>query len=507
MDRKIKISLAVPSGFLVLFVLSTMGALSQTISDCEGGVVLCGDLYTETEATLNTGDFYEYTGACNANLEQSSVWYTFTVQEDGLLSFILDPINPMDDYDWGLFDITSGGCEGVGSPILSPEVGCNSYGVAAPTPNGPTGISTANGGTGASNGPGNLNGPAFNADLPVLAGEEYALVVMNWTNSLEGYTTDFGQSTASLYDQWPPQPDSIGVDCTLNDFVGQLDEFVLVSTVEAADFELVGPGSNSYGFAGLVPLDQAGDLASLFSMTISSPIINDGLHQLFIIDVAGSVADPCGNLGEGFAAIDLTRLDPPNPWDEWMISVCPDDVANLWVDGVVMQPTSTAYEYEWIYTASGGSVTEQAGDGAGIESIGDGLYTVIMSTVPPCYEGSGSYLVVTEQCSLTVPNVISPDNGDALNDAFLLDGLDAWPGSAVRIFDRWGVMMYSSDNFGATAGWDPSQEEATEGTYWYEIRIPIGLDNLTVIDIKGETNYSGADNPIATLTGSFQLLR
>ena len=79
--------------------------------------------------------------------------------------------------------------------------------------------------------------------------------------------------------------------------------------------------------------------------------------------------------------------------------------------------------------------------------------------------------------------------------------------ATVRIFDRWGVMMYSSDNFGATAGWDPSQEEATEGTYWYEISIPIGLDNLTVIDIKGETNYSGADNPIATLTGSFQLLR
>ena len=182
--------------FLVFVGIQTIAA--QTISDCSGAVFLCGDLYTETEATLNTGDIYEYTGACNASLEQSSLWYTFTVQENGLLSFIIDPLNPMDDYDWGLFDITTGGCEGIGTPILSPEVGCNSFGLAPPEPNGPTGISSANGGTGNSNGPGNLNGPAFNADLPVQAGETYALVVMNWTNSLEGYTIDFGQSTASL---------------------------------------------------------------------------------------------------------------------------------------------------------------------------------------------------------------------------------------------------------------------------------------------------------------------
>ena len=149
-------------------------------------MVLCGDLYQEVNASLNTGDFYEFTGGCNANLEQSSVWYTFTVQADGLLSFVLDPLNPIDDYDWGLFNITAGGCDGIGSQLLSPEMGCNSYGVAAPEPNGATGISTANGGTGNSNGPGNLNGPAFNADLPVLAGEQYALVVMNWTNSLGG---------------------------------------------------------------------------------------------------------------------------------------------------------------------------------------------------------------------------------------------------------------------------------------------------------------------------------
>ena len=93
-------------------------ARAQSISDCEGAITLCGDLYTETDASFNSGAIQEFTGICNQNLEQSSVWYSFTVQEDGLLSFILDPLNPMDDYDWGLFDITTGGCEGIGTALL-----------------------------------------------------------------------------------------------------------------------------------------------------------------------------------------------------------------------------------------------------------------------------------------------------------------------------------------------------------------------------------------------------
>ena len=193
----------------IVFCLSSISSWAQSsISDCNGAIVLCGDLYTETQASLNAGNVIEATGGCNQGVEQNSVWYTFTVQADGNLSFILDPLNDVDDYDWGLFNITTGGCAGLGT--TSPEVECNSYGDFSF--NGPTGISSANGGAGTSNGPGTAFGPPFNADLPVVVGQTYALVVMNWSNSLEGYTIDFGQSTASLYDQVPPVPISATTD-------------------------------------------------------------------------------------------------------------------------------------------------------------------------------------------------------------------------------------------------------------------------------------------------------
>jgi hypothetical protein len=275
----------------VLLCCCAVQAIAQTsISDCEGAIVLCGDLYTETQASFTTGNIYEATGACNQGLEQSSVWYTFTVQADGNLSFILDPINDVDDYDWGLFNITTGGCAGIGT--TSPEVECNSYGDF--TFNGPTGISTLNGGTGTTNGPGNTFGPPFNADLPVVVGQTYALVVMNWSNSLDGYTIDFGQSTASLYDQVPPVPISAETDCSNLTVVLTFSEPIVGTSVQPSDFTVTGP-SGTITVASVTANNPT--MADVFTIQLANQVLIGGTYTLNITNTAGFVEDACGNLG------------------------------------------------------------------------------------------------------------------------------------------------------------------------------------------------------------------
>jgi hypothetical protein len=247
-------------------------------------------LYTETQASFTTGNIYEATGSCNQGLEQSSVWYTFTVQADGNLSFILDPINDVDDYDWGLFNITTGGCTGLGT--TSPEVECNSYGDF--TFNGPTGISSANGGTGTSNGPGNAFGPPFNADLPVVVGQTYALVVMNWSNSFDGYTIDFGQSTASLYDQVPPVPISAVTDCSNLTVVLTFSEPIVGTSVQPSDFTVTGPSGTI-----TVQTVTANNptMADVFTIQLANQVLIGGTYTLNITNTTGFVEDACGNLG------------------------------------------------------------------------------------------------------------------------------------------------------------------------------------------------------------------
>ena len=146
-------------------------------------------------------------------------------------------------------------------------------------------------------------------------------------------------------------------------------------------------------------------------------------------------------------------------------------------------------------------------DASGMETIGDGVYSVTISTDPPCFFAEGAFNVTTEECSLTLPNVITPGNGDALNNSFTVDGLQAWPGSAIRIYNRWGDLLYSSENFGATAGWDPQIEEAAEGTYYYELRIRQGDDEITIKSMEGEQTYIPTGDPVLLITGSFALMR
>ncbi len=275
----------------IVFCLSSISSWAQSsISDCDGAIVLCGDLYTETQASLNAGNVIEATGGCNQGVEQNSVWYTFTVQADGNLSFILDPLNDVDDYDWGLFNITTGGCAGLGT--TSPEVECNSYGDFSF--NGPTGISSANGGQGTSNGPGTTFGPPFNADLPVVVGQTYALVVMNWSNSLEGYTINFGQSTASLYDQVPPVPISATTDCSNLTVILTFSETIVGASVQPTDFTVTGP-SGTITVQSVTANNPT--MADVFTIQLANQVLIGGTYTLNITNTTGFVEDACGNLG------------------------------------------------------------------------------------------------------------------------------------------------------------------------------------------------------------------
>lgn len=280
---------------LLLFVFYFNNSRAQSVSDCNGAVQLCGDLYTETFATSSTGLVYEPTGACNNGLEVSSLWYTFTVVETGTMGFVLSPSNFNDDYDWGLFNITQNGCSGILNGT-SPEVSCNSYGLF--TNSGPTGISTANGGSGNTNGPGDLNGPPFNGDLNVIAGETYALVVMNWSNSLGGYTVDFSNSSASLYDDIAPTVLNVSSDCTAPGILVEFSENLVTSSIQAGDFILTGPSGNvTINSVSTVNPNSPGN--STITLIPAVGVLPAGSYTLTFPDLAGFVNDPCGNAVTG----------------------------------------------------------------------------------------------------------------------------------------------------------------------------------------------------------------
>ena len=140
--------------------------------------------------------------------EKNDVFYIITVQTNGVLRFTLTPNNLNNDYDWSVFNMTNSDCSQLYPNAIALQVSCNSYGVLGY--NGPTGISTLLGNLLNCNGPGTANGPAFNKDLIVFAGQTYLINISNWSSTQQsGYTLDFSASTATIFDTVPPAIDSV----------------------------------------------------------------------------------------------------------------------------------------------------------------------------------------------------------------------------------------------------------------------------------------------------------
>jgi gliding motility-associated-like protein len=67
-----------------------------------------------------------------------------------------------------------------------------------------------------------------------------------------------------------------------------------------------------------------------------------------------------------------------------------------------------------------------------------------------------------------IPNVFSP-NGDAINDKWIIQYLESYPGATVEVFNRYGQLMYKSEGY--TKPWDGTYNGASlpVGTYYYII--------------------------------------
>lgn len=68
-----------------------------------------------------------------------------------------------------------------------------------------------------------------------------------------------------------------------------------------------------------------------------------------------------------------------------------------------------------------------------------------------------------------IPNIFTP-NGDGKNDRFEITGIQAFPGSSLQIFNRWGNLLFRAADYANT--WDGAGQMA--GTYYYVLKLNRG---------------------------------
>ncbi len=158
--------------------------------DCIGAIPITQTGYTQTNSYVGEeNDPNEITPSfsCLGTGEQNDVWYTFTAWGTGYVGFTITPMVGTDDYDWAVFDITTGGCSSIATDPNA-EVSCNF--------SGNLGCGGVTGATGQTTGScGGQNEPYFLTSV----GHTYVINVSNFTGSASGYTIQFvGNVTGNL---------------------------------------------------------------------------------------------------------------------------------------------------------------------------------------------------------------------------------------------------------------------------------------------------------------------
>ncbi|MDA7501760.1 PKD domain-containing protein [Chitinophagales bacterium] len=322
--------------FAILFlsILAVSAVKAQNPADCVGATPICLEGYVEEDSPVGTigNDTMEVNSAnsCFGNsatgfVEINPSWYTFTVGNftaagvpivGGEMCVAITPIVGSDDYDFGIYNLTNADCEDIfNDPTL--EVACNFSGA--------TGCGGLTGALIPADGPLPACDGQMDDCLQVLPGETYAILVTNYSGSVNGYNIDFTgnvlagepgetpvEEPLDFIDSQPPflasvsaeAESAVDIECGSQDIILNISENVLCATI-LPELITITNGPIEIGVTSVTAKDceLGGVHDNQFAIELESPLDPGG----YFINITSDVADPtvidlCGNPIETDAA-------------------------------------------------------------------------------------------------------------------------------------------------------------------------------------------------------------
>lgn len=406
--------------------------------DCPNAIIICQDIYSQTNSYQGSGNNPNEINAglsCLDDGEMNDVWYIFTAQQTGFVSFTISPLNPLDDYDWAVFNLTHATCSEIFvNPAL--EVACN--------------FSAIPGNTGANGNAGAPNTPTIN----VTAGETFVINVSNFSSTQSGYTIDFTASSVTLYDTIPPV--AIGAEHVCNHYGVRitLDEPCTCSTIAAdgSDFAALSQQGVAIPVLGAVGVGCSQNN----KFTTQVDVIIAGQSQPTPVTITlqqgsdgNTIGDKCLNWMQ---QLNQTVTVQPKP----SLELGPSQLLCFFgVSYPLLDAGNQWQSFQWY--RNGLSLLGDTNQTYQVNATG--VYSVKVNnfqTADPCiYSDTVVVDVSVDYCLGNLPNAFSP-NGDGINDIYL-------QGADMIIINRWGQTLYEGNT-----GWDGKHNGAdvSNGTYY-----------------------------------------
>ena len=512
---------------------------------CDKSPFTVNEVLSAGNNTNEIGDVSCNTAFCD-NEEFQSSWYKWTCDQSGTLSFTLTPLNPTDDLDFVVYELPNGidNCSGKFDLrcMASGEVIGAAFDVWEPC-TGATGLSIGDGDEGESCGcdPGDNN---FAEAIDMIAGVSYALIVNNFSQSGDGFSIEFGGTGTFL----SSSPDFIidpelGNECDLDEvsFINNSDIlpgvtanyewfFGDAAVPPSADGE--GPHEVIYGSVGtksiilrlettdgcIVTLEQQIEIEPCcdpdtdIELTLEDfmdpicfgdstgaiTVSGDGGTPFYSYSIDGVNFQPNGNFGmvpSGVYQVYIQDIKgcidslPVSLFDptQVIVDAGPDQVVELGQttshDGTLISAPPGLITYDW-------TPPETLLDPADIldPNVFPVLPTVYYLTATSdlgCIGQDSVFIDIDVVRPIYVPNAFSP-NFDGVNDFFTLYGGPAASSIEVlRIFDRWGGMVYEGFDLALgdeSLGWDGTWRGERMGTGVFAFYAEVGfIDGVTIL--------------------------
>ena len=113
--------------------------------------------------------------------------------------------------------------------------------------------------------------------------------------------------------------------------------------------------------------------------------------------------------------------------------------------------------------------------------------------------------VLIGTCEITIPNVVSPYSTSGDNDVFRIPGIQSYPNVELTVLNRWGNVVFESDDFGVQPFWDCAADDATSGVYFYVLKVPVEEGPLVVTDVNGIRQEYDGEGPFV-FEGTFHIV-
>jgi gliding motility-associated-like protein len=382
---------------LILISAASSTVQAQPHQDCIDAIKVCTNTYHQASSSAGYGNTLEIpAGAtCISNGETNSTWYIFSIQDPGTLLFQVAPLNNTDDYDFVLYQYT-GNCNDIINGTVQP-LRCN-YSSAL----GSTGLATGFTGTNVPS-----NGLNQCAPLSVLHGEQYIMMVNNFTATNAGYELNFG-GTATIEDTDHPVITGTNItQCGPSVIYLYFSENIRISSItpNGSDFKILGP--SNVLISGATPL-SANDtiLTSGVKVFFNDPIIDSGTYTLRIKKGTdgNTLGDFCDNMIPLGAQVHFNILytSPVAVISSFTNSSCNNN------DGTALASVSGGsppYSYSWNTTPPQLNLNAV--------NLPPGTYTFVVTDANACTGRTYTIITAVGIPDLTVTTV--PETCDSLN--------------------------------------------------------------------------------------------